>query len=69
MQSLGTASPGVTEPLYDKNRRSTQLEEDEEMEIIVTKIQEDTAYRSSSRLVRIIQVVCCKCPVPRDTRV
>ena len=28
----------------------------EDMEIIITKIQEDTAYRSTSRLVRVIQV-------------
>lgn len=52
-------SPGVREPLYpdtERDRRMMEDEEDEDMEIIITKIQEDTAYRSTSRLVRIIQV-------------
>ena len=53
-------SPGVREPLYpdtERDRRMMEDEEDEDMEIIITKIQEDTAYRSTSRLVRIIQVL------------
>ena len=52
-------SPGVREPLYPDTERDRRMmeEEDEDMEIIITKIQEDTAYRSTSRLVRIIQVL------------
>ena len=50
-------SPGVRELLYpDTERDRRMMEEEEDMEIIITKIQEDTAYRSTSRLVRIIQV-------------
>ena len=57
MKSSAT-SPGVREPLYrasvdDTEREKRMLEEDEDMEIIITKIQEDTAYRSSSRIIQV----------------
>ena len=48
-------SPGVREPLYPDTERDRRMmeDEDEDMEIIITKIQEDTA----SEWVRIIRTI------------
>ena len=54
--NMNTSSPGVREPLYPHQEDRRRTEDEEEMDIIITKIQEDQTYRSSSRLVRIIQV-------------
>ena len=55
--NMSTSSPGVREPLYPHQEDRRRMEEEEDMDIIITKIQEDHTYRSSSRLVRIIQVI------------
>ena len=55
--NMNTSSPGVREPLYPHQEDRRRTEDEEEMDIIITKIQEDQTYRSSSRLVRIIQVL------------